>query len=187
MNSKKVAILAMLVAISVSTNYAMISFYNVKFMDFIVFVGGFCFGPIIGALTGIISWIVYGTLNPAGFEIRIWLATMLSEAIYGVVGGLMNSVVVSERNSVLKGKVLSTCVFFGMLGTLLTFGYDVITNAVCGYAWYGSVLVGILVGFVPFGLVHVISNAFFFGLGCVPAIRVINNLTGGKKNGSATK
>jgi len=119
MKSKKVAILAMLVAISVSTNYAMISFYNVKFMDFIVFVGGFCFGPIIGALTGIISWIVYGTLNPAGFEIRIWLATMLSEAIYGVVGGLMNSVVVSERNSVLKGKVLSTCVFFGM--SLLVF------------------------------------------------------------------
>ena len=43
MNSRKTAILAVLIAISVGTNYAMISLYNVKFMDFIVFVGGFVF------------------------------------------------------------------------------------------------------------------------------------------------
>jgi LytS/YehU family sensor histidine kinase len=187
MNSKKVAILAMLIAISVSTNYAMISFYNVKFMDFIVFVGGFCFGPIIGALTGIISWIVYGTLNPFGFEIRIWLATMLSEALYGVIGGLMSRVLLSEGNSVLKEKVVSASVFFGMLGMLLTFGYDVITNAVSGIVFYQSILTGLIVGFVPMGLAHVISNAFFFSVACVPAIRIINNLTEGRKNGSTTK
>jgi LytS/YehU family sensor histidine kinase len=187
MDSRKIAILVMLVAISVSTNYAMISLYNVKFMDFIVFVGGFCFGPFIGAFTGIISWIVYGTLNPLGFEFRIWLATMLSEALYGVVGGLMSRVLLSEGKSVLKEKVLSASVFFGMLGMLLTFGYDVITNVVSGIVFYQSIFAGLILGFVPFGLAHVISNAFFFSVGCVPAIRVISNLTGGRKNGSTTK
>jgi LytS/YehU family sensor histidine kinase len=187
MDSKKTAILVMLVGISVGTNYAMISLYNVKFMDFIVFVGGFCFGPIIGAFTGIISWIVYGTLNPVGFEVRIWLATMFSETLYGVIGGLMSRLLLSEGNSVLKGKVLSASVFFGMLGMLLTFGYDVITNAVSGIVWYQSIFLGLITGFVPFGLVHVISNAFFFGVGCVPAIRVISDVTGGRKNGSGKK
>jgi LytS/YehU family sensor histidine kinase len=187
MDSKKIAVLIMLVAICVGTNYAMISLYNVKFMDFIVFVGGFCFGPFIGALTGIVSWIVYGTLNPVGFEVRIWLATMLSEALYGIIGGLINRALLSEGNSVLKEKVLNASIFFGMLGMLLTFGYDVITNAVSGIVWYQSILVGLITGFVPFGLAHVISNAIFFGVGCVPAIRVISELTGGRKNGSNAK
>jgi hypothetical protein len=182
MDSRKTAILAVLIAISVGTNYAMISLYNVKFMDFIVFIGGFVFGPIIGAFTGIISWIVYGTLNPAGFEVRIWLATMFSEALYGVVGGLMSRVLLSGGNNVFRGRVVSASVFFGMLGMLLTFGYDVITNAVSGIIWYQSIFLGLIMGFVPFGLVHVVSNAFFFGVGCVPAIRAISDLTGGRKN-----
>jgi hypothetical protein len=187
MNPRKIAILALLVAVSVGTNYAMISFYNVKFMDFIVFIGGFCFGPVVGALTGIFSWVVYGTLNPAGFEIRIWLVTMFSEAMYGVIGGLMNRTMLRNGDNALKERARSASIFFGLLGMLLTFGYDLITNAVSGYIWYESILVGILVGFVPFGLVHVLSNAVFFGVGCVPAIRIISNLFGGKKNGSAAK
>jgi uncharacterized membrane protein len=187
MNPRKIAILALLVAVSVGTNYAMISFYNVKFMDFIVFIGGFCFGPAVGALTGMFSWVVYGTLNPAGFEIRIWLVTMFSEAIYGVIGGLMNRTLLRERGNALKERARRASVFFGLLGMLLTFGYDLITNAVSGYIWYESILVGILVGFVPFGLAHVLSNAVFFGVGCVPAIRIIGNLIGERKNGSTAK
>lgn len=187
MNPRKIATLALLIAVSVGTNYAMISFYNVKFMDFIVFIGGFCFGPVVGALTGIFSWIVYGTLNPAGFEIRIWLATMFSEAIYGVIGGLMNRTMLRDGSNALKERARTASIFFGLLGMLLTFGYDLITNAVSGYIWYESILIGILVGFVPFGLAHVLSNAVFFGMGCVPAIRIISNLTGGKKNGSTAK
>jgi len=187
MDPRKIAILALLVAVSVSTNYAMISFYNVKFMDLIVFIGGFCFGPAIGALTGIFSWVVYGTLNPAGFEIRIWLVTMFSEAMYGVIGGLMNRTMLRDGDNALKERARSASIFFGLLGMLLTFGYDLITNAVSGYIWYESILVGILVGFVPFGLVHVLSNAVFFGAGCVPAIRIIGNLIGERKNGSTAK
>lgn len=187
MNPRKIAVLALLIAVSVSTNYAMISFYNVKFMDLIVFIGGFCFGPAIGALTGIFSWVVYGTLNPAGFEIRIWLVTMFSEAVYGVIGGLMSRTMLRGGDNALKERARSASIFFGLLGMLLTFGYDLITNAVSGYIWYESMLIGVLVGFVPFGLAHVLSNAVFFGVGCVPTIRIINNLFGGKKNGSAAK
>jgi hypothetical protein len=177
-------LVASLVGVSVATNYVMFSFYNVKFMDLIVFISGFCFGPVVGALTGIFSWVVYGTLNPAGFEIRIWLVTMFSEAIYGVAGGLINKSLRGDGSYALREKARSASIFFGLLGMLLTFGYDLITNAVSGYIWYESILAGILVGFVPFGLAHVLSNAVFFSVGCVPAIRIISNLTGDKKDGS---
>jgi len=65
----------------------------VKFMGIIVFIGGFCFGPLTGALIGIFSWAVYGTINPHGFVLQAWLATMFSElvpmitAIRKLVGG----------------------------------------------------------------------------------------------------
>jgi hypothetical protein len=187
MKSVKIATVAVLVALSISTNYAMISLYNVKLMDFFVFIGGFCFGPAVGMLTGIISWVVYGTLNPVGFDFRIWFATMFAELLYGVVGGIMGKNLISKEADALKVKVGTASIFFGMLGMLLTFAYDVITNAVFGYFWYQSIILGVIMGFVPFGLVHVLSNAFFFSLGCVPVIKVINNLARGNAHGSDHK
>ena len=177
----KLATLTILVALSISTNYIMISLYNVKLMDLIVFVGGFCFGPAVGALTGVISWTVYGTLNPMGFSLPIWFATMFAESVYGIVGGLIGRALFSNDADELRGKFRNACFFFGMLGMLLTFAYDIVTNVVFGYFSYSSILVGVITGFVPFGLIHVVSNAFFFGLGCVPAIRVISDMTGGNR------
>ena len=175
MNSKKIAMIAILVSVAIATNYAMMPLYNIKLMDIIVFLGGFCFGPLAGALIGVTSWVVYGTLNPLGFSIPILLATMLSESIYGVAGGLIK-MSFTENFSGFKKEQTSVYVFFGILGFLLTLTYDVITNIVFGYVYSPSILVAIIVGFVPFGLVHVISNAFFFGLGCVPAINALLNV-----------
>ncbi|MDH5375773.1 MAG: ECF transporter S component, partial [Candidatus Bathyarchaeota archaeon] len=89
MNTLKVSIVATLVALCVATNYALVGVFQVKAMDFIVFVGGFCFGPFAGAFIGILSWTVYGVINPYGFIPQVWLATMFSEAIYGLLGGLL--------------------------------------------------------------------------------------------------
>jgi hypothetical protein len=175
MNSKKIAMIAILVSVAIATNYAMMPLYNIKLMDIIVFLGGFCFGPLAGASIGVTSWAVYGTLNPLGFSIPILLATMLSESIYGVAGGLIKKSF-TENFSGFKKEQTSVYVFFGILGFLLTLTYDVITNIVFGYVYSPSILVAIIVGFVPFGLAHVISNAFFFGLGCVPAINALLNV-----------
>lgn len=187
MNSKKLAIIIVLTALSIGTNYVMISLYNVKLMDLIVFIGGFCFGPIVGALIGIISWAVYGTLNPLGFSLHIWLATMFSESIYGVAGAFMRKSLNRDGINEIINRGVNTCVFFGVLGMFLTFVYDVITNIVFGYVNNWSILFAVIFGFVPFGLVHMVSNAFFFGLGCVPAINAILNVVGGEKFGISKK
>ena len=182
MNSRKVATIIVLSALSIGTNYAMLALFNVKFMDLIVFVGGFCFGPLVGGLIGILSWAVYGTLNPLGFSLPIWLATMFSEAIYGVGGGLVKKLLGSNGSIELTNNRVYICVFFGALGMVLTFCYDFITNIVFGYVNNINLVLAVIIGFVPFGLVHTLSNAFFFGLGGLPAINTILRVVGGENS-----
>lgn len=182
MNSRKIALVVALAALSISTNYAMISLPNIKLMDLVVFVGGFCFGSVVGAFTGIVSWVVYGSMNPQGFSLPIWIAAILSECVYGIGGAFMRRSMRADSSRASRHRV-SMYAFFGVLGVFLTLAYDVATNVVFGYVYYGNVLFAIIVGFVPFGLVHVLSNAFFFSVGCVPAISAVSKLVGGDYSG----
>ena len=177
MNTVKVAIVAMFCALSIGTDYAMYGLLNVKFMDFIVFVGGFCFGPVVGVLVGVISWSVYGTLNPQGFVLPVLLATMFSEAFYGVAGGLLR-----KGFTGFKGEAWRASLFFASVGAVLTLMYDVVTNVVFGLTAGWNVVFAVVVGFVPFGLVHEISNLVFFGVGSVPVISAVNKVVGGERN-----
>jgi len=179
MNSRRIAIIAMLSALSIGTNYALLSFFNVKFMDLIVFVGGFCFGPVVGASIGIVSWAIYGTLNPLGFSLPIWLSTMFSETIYGIGGGLVRRIFISNDLSEFKNDRINIYALFGTFGVFLTFLYDFFTNVVFGYVNGLDALFAVVMGFVPFGIVHAFSNALFFGLGCAPAISIILRFVGG--------
>jgi uncharacterized membrane protein len=179
MNARKIAAILVLVALATGTSYAMMPLYNIKLMDIIVFLGGFLFGPLAGGLIGILSWSVYGTLNPLGFSLPIWLATMFSESIYGVAGGAIGKLL-TKPDVNLKSQARGLCVFFGALGLLLTLSYDVVTNIVFGYVNNWSIFFSVLTGFIPFGLAHELSNAFFFGVGCVPAISALLKTVGGK-------
>lgn len=185
MNSRKIAMIAALSALSTATNYAMVSLYNVKFMDLFSFVSGFCFGPLVGALTGMLSWSVYGPVNPFGFSLPIWVATMLSESLYGIGGSLVRKSV--GRVGTLERDAVNLSIFFGILGVFLTFAYDLITNIVFGSLNNWSVLYAVIVGFVPFGLLHVLSNALFFGVGCRPAITAVMKAVGGDGSGLSEK
>jgi uncharacterized membrane protein len=155
----------------------MYGLWNVKLMDFIVFIGGFCFGPIVGVLVAVISWTVYGTLNPQGFVLPILFATMFSETIYGIAGGLLRKGLIN-----LKGETREASVFFASVGALLTLMYDVITNIVSGLTWGWNVVFAVVVGFFPFGLAHEISNFVFFGVGSVPVISAVNKIVGDERN-----
>jgi hypothetical protein len=45
-----------------------------------------------------------------------------------------------------------------------------------------NVALAVVVGFIPFGLVHEISNFVFFGVGSVSVISAINKVVGGERN-----
>lgn len=179
MDSRRIAIVATLAALSIITNYAMISLPNVKLMDIIVFVSGFCFGPVVGILCGIIPWAVYGALNPQGFLFHIWLATMFSETIYGIAGAVVRRFADPSELKEAKHSWIRGGVFFGVLSIFLTFTYDLITNVAWGYVVSSNVMYAVIIGFATFGIPHIISNAFFFGVGCVPAITALLKVVGG--------
>lgn len=179
MNTRKVSVIAVLAALAIGTNYAMLPLFNVKFMDFIVFIGGFCFGPLVGAVIGVVTWSVYGSLNPLGFALPVWIATTACEVLFGLAGGLTAKLIHLPNFKEAGASRVGASVLFGIIGLLLTFTYDLITNAAYAYAFGINVVVAIVVGFIPFGVAHLLSNVVFFSFGCVPTINTVNRMIGG--------
>lgn len=183
MNPLKVSTVATLVALCVATNYALVGVPNVNAMDFIVFVGGFCFGPFTGALIGILSWAVYGVINPYGFVPQVWLATMFSETIYGLIGGLLGKNFVSTDYS---DQRLGLSILFGTMGFILTLIYDLVVTYAYASAFGIPFIVAMVVG-TPFTILHQVFNAAIFGVGSIPVIPVLKKLSGGEWFGFSKK
>ena len=162
LSTKEVAFLVVFVSLSISTNYCLIGVPNVKFMDLLVFVSGVCFGCLMGALVGGLSWIIYGFFNPYGFCLPIWIATIMCEMIYGLAGGLVRRFGVVPRglNPDFKGDLLigGKLALVGFFSTLL---YDVVTNLVFAVTFQINPVLALIQG-VPFALVHELSNVLLF-------------------------
>ena len=183
MDVRRVSIITTLTALCIATNYVLVGIHQVKLMDFIVFVGGFCLGPLAGASIGILSWLIYGTINPYGFVPQVWLATMFSEAIYGLVGGFLGKKFALTN---FNGERLRLSIFFGTVGFISTLFYDLVTNVVFASVFSVSVIVAIFFG-APFTILHQVSNAAIFGVSTVPVITVLEKLLGGERIGISKK
>jgi len=183
MNVRKIAIIATFVALCVATNYALVGVPNVKVMDFIVFIGGFCFGPFTGALIGVLSWAVYGAINPYGFVFQVWVATMFSETIYGILGGLLGKNLTSTN---FGDERLKLSIFFGTMGFIMTLIYDLVTNVVFALAVDWPIIVALIFG-IPFAILHEVSNAAIFSVGSIPVIAVLEKVSGGNRFGISKK
>lgn len=112
---------------------------------------------------------------------------MFAESLYGVAGGLLGRLVQLSRSNEVRSGGLNLHVFFAATGIFLTVVYDAITNIVFGRLFNWSIIFSLISGFVPFGLLHVVSNALFFGVACAPAIKTIKNMMGGEGNGISEK
>jgi len=183
MDARKISMITALTALCIATNYALVGVYQVKVMDFIVFVGGFCLGPLAGASIGIFSWLVYGTINPHGFVPQIWLATMFSEPIYGLVGGLLGKKLSSTNFNDVR---LRLSIIFGAVGFVSTLFYDMVTHVVWASVFELSFFFAISFG-APFTILHQVSNAAIFGVSTVPVITVLEKLLGVERAGVSKK
>ncbi len=169
LKSKKASLIAVLVAACIGSNYALLGVANFKVMDLLVFVSGFVFGSTVGASIGVLTWMVYGVLNPYGFVPQIWIVTMLSEAIYGIMGGfLAKSISLADySNSRVVVRVL-----FGAAGFLLTFIYDLVTNVAFALT-FGIPIMAALISGIPFAIIHELSNLILFGVCSPPLISIL--------------
>lgn len=160
--ARRTALIACLAALCIGTNYAMLPLPNIKIMDAIVFTTGLFFGAAAGISVAVISWLVYGVLNPLGFTIPILFTVIACEMIYAVIGNLLRRTTTGNPKSNVKGYERS--IAFGAVGLFSTLSYDVITNAVNGLLVYNSAWLGLLTMNVPFplGIMHEASNFVFF-------------------------
>jgi len=175
---RRASVTALMTAACVSTNYLLIGVVNVKFMDLIVFVSGIVFGSIVGATVGILTWLIYGTLNPYGFSLPILAATCAGESLYGVIGGLLERRTEKNTYEVTGKKLWFMKAKFAIVGFILTFVYDLFTNIVSGLV-AGIPLTVALIGGIPFAIAHEFSNAVFFFFGASPLVRALSRLFSG--------
>jgi hypothetical protein len=160
-------------ALCIATNYALLPLWNVKLMDTVVFLSGFLFGLSFGISVAVIPWLIYGTLNPYGFSFPTLISVALGETFYALAGYFL-----SRRAAVSYGKAWFSVrnVAFGVVGLISTLLYDLFTNAVFGWLFYGSVLIGLLMmNFpIPMGIIHEGSNFLFFALLAPPIIHAVH-------------
>jgi len=174
-SSKRAGVIAVMTAACVSTNYLLIGITNVKLMDLIVFTSGFIFGTFVGASVGLLTWLVYGTLNPYGFSLPILAATCTGESLYGIVGGFLGSRTVQDSYEKNRSSILYINAKFAIIGFLLTFIYDLFTNIVSGFVAGIPITVALISG-IPFAIAHEFSNTAFFFIGASPLIRAMGRL-----------
>ncbi|MBO3804218.1 MAG: ECF transporter S component [Candidatus Brockarchaeota archaeon] len=157
----RVVTIGLLSSLCIVSNYAMLPLWNVKLMDTIVFVSGFLYGLHAGMAVAAISWFVYGILNPYGFSLPTLLAVITGEMLYALSGSLAKRKF-SMTNG--PGFLSAQNLAFGVVGLFSTLAYDVLTNAVAGWLFYGSVMYGLLtMNFpIPMGIIHEASNFFLF-------------------------
>lgn len=172
-STRVICLVTMLTSINLALNYAMIGIPNVKLMDLIVFLGGYLMGLIPGVLVGVLTWLVYGTLNPFGFNLIILVATCSSETIYAIFGWLLKKLNIgSDIISSLEingRKFLFTSLKFGFIGFLATSIYDLITN-IASVVIVGLPPIMAIISGAWFALIHEVSNFAFFFFGCIPLI-----------------
>ena len=167
--AKKIALIVTLTALCVSTSYIMSAVPNIYLMDLLVFVTGVSFGAFVGASVAILSWLVYGVINPLGFNVIILISCIIGETIFGVVGGFIRKHIRLDHSCNLH-------IEFGILGLILSTIYDLITNIVYARTFNLPIITAIVSGWLLppwFGIIHEVSNLILFSIIALPLVKAM--------------
>ena len=156
--TRRIALITVLTALSVASNYALSSIPNVNLMDTIVMVSGALYGLQVAVPVAVMSWIVYGTLNPYGFCLPILITTASSELVYAFAGRMLRNDVLNDLNSGGFKGYLSLGAKLAIIGCLCTLIYDFLTNMAFATVFGVKLAVALIQG-VPFFAMHMAGNS----------------------------
>jgi len=164
--NRRVALMGLMTAASVSAGYLLAAIPNVEGLSFLLVVSGFLLGFRDGAMTGAASGFIYTVLNPYGpAHPAVAVAQVVVCALLGASGALLRARLVWSGGRSAAGALLL------VLGIVLTGIYDVATNVAYGLV-IGQVRATLAMG-VPFLLTHVVSNAVIFVVIGVPLLEML--------------
>jgi hypothetical protein len=155
-NSKWVSIAAIMTALALVGNYALVAIPNLELGSTILFVTAYLFGPLMAIWATLIMSILFGVINPwGGFIPQIWMSQVIGWLYIITIGTIMG------RRGVDGKRLEPRKVELAITGAFVTFIFDQITNL--GYsATFGVPFVLAIAAAIPFTVIHVISNAVIF-------------------------
>jgi len=176
MNSKRIALLSVLVALSIGIQLLPRPPWNIEFTSFLAFVTGMVFGAVFGAMLGALVMFVNGFLSSYGFAGVALPFQIAGMVLIGTVGGLYARITKGKRPT--RALIMEAAT----LGALLTLVYDVVTNV--GTAlWMSSSQLPFLQAFAValisgsvFSVIHIGWNLFLFGTLTTPLVNAMNRV-----------
>jgi hypothetical protein len=155
-DSRWVSITAIMTALALVGNYALVAVPNLELGSTVLFVTAYIFGAPMAIWATLIMSLLFGVINPwGGFIPQIWLSQVIGWFYIITIGSIMG------RKGT-DGKRLDPRMWeLAITGAVVTFIFDQVTNL--GY----SVTFGVpfFLAFtlaIPFTLVHIVSNAIIF-------------------------
>jgi uncharacterized membrane protein len=160
---KEISYITIFTALALGLGYLFVFIPNFELISPTIFLAGVLFGTRTGTLVGILTYFIFGLLNPMGMSpLPLLLAQVLGGTIIGITGGLCYERKWNKAHIILP------------LGVIITFIYDILTTS-AGFVFFPtkeSFLVYFILG-LPFVLLHIFTQGIVYGLVLTPTIQKI--------------
>lgn len=154
--SRWVSITAIMTALALVGNYALVAVPNLELGSSILFLTAYIFGMYMAIWSTLIMSLLFGIINPWGaFIPQIWISQVIGWFYIVIIGSIMGRLGPhGERPEPRKWELAIT-------GAFVTFIFEQVTNI--GYSvTFGVPFYLAVTAAIPFTLLHIISNAIIF-------------------------
>ncbi|MFW9795364.1 MAG: hypothetical protein ACFFEE_13740 [Candidatus Thorarchaeota archaeon] len=154
--SRWVSITAIMTALALVGNYALVAVPNLELGSSILFLTAYIFGTHMAIWATLIMSLLFGVINPWGaFIPQIWLSQVIGWFYIVAIGSIMGRLGPNgERLEPMKRELAAT-------GAFVTFIFEQITNI--GYSiTFGVPFLLSVTAAIPFTLLHILSNSIIF-------------------------
>jgi hypothetical protein len=172
--SIRVAMISIFAALAIGSSYALAPLINIELMSVLLFLSGFLYGKYVGGLVGLISSLIYYGWNPFGIPpLPLYLVCVALMSFIGLIGGFLKLSKSYEGKIEFAGKMIWK---FALIGFFFTMLFDILTNVVYAYFYYGgNIMLAFVTGF-PFMIIHLISNTVIFALLIIPIYNAVTSI-----------
>jgi hypothetical protein len=156
--TRRIAAAGLFAALALAITYPMAGIPNIKFFEVCLFISGLFLGYWGGFTVPLVAGIIYILFNPNGPQTipLVGLAQLFGFLLFGLFGALFRKMILANKNRIVG------MTFCAAVGVVLTFVYDVITNAAFGLTI--NAIWPTIVSGVGFSLVHMAANGLIFGV-----------------------
>jgi hypothetical protein len=170
-DARKLALVPVLSALIVGSDFALAPYPDVKLLDVIVFSAAFVYGFRLGAVVAVISEGAWSVVSPWGYA-GTFAPFLIGGELLFAAAGWWASKIWSDRS-----KIAQNSVFIAAMMLVCAFAWDFETNLASALvaSWPGTTLSTILawqVTGIPFAVVHELAD-FMLGLLFAPAAIIL--------------